>query len=136
MLYAAEQQHGGAACMRAQVAGGIWADRFGGKAVLGYGVLWWSLATMLTPLAAQSGLIPLLAARALMGIGEGVAMPAMNTLLSRWVLMGWALTREGGGDMTREGGGRGRGLSLVHGMCFSAVQVVPGGGGGPWCPVV
>lgn len=66
-----------------QVAGGIWADRFGGKVVLGFGVVWWSMATALTPLAAQAGLPALLAARALMGIGEGVAMPAMNNLLSR-----------------------------------------------------
>ncbi len=66
-----------------QVAGGIWADRFGGKVVLGLGVLWWSAATALTPWAAGQGLPTLLAARALMGIGEGVAMPAMNTLLSK-----------------------------------------------------
>ena len=66
-----------------QVAGGVWADRFGGKRVLAFGVIWWSLATALTPLAANLGLPVLLAARACMGIGEGVAMPAMNTLLSR-----------------------------------------------------
>ena len=38
---------------------------------------------MATPFAAQMGLPVLLAARACMGIGEGVAMPAMNNLLSR-----------------------------------------------------
>ena len=53
--------------------------------MLGGGVVWWSLATALTPLAAQLGLPVLLAARAAMGVGEGVAMPAMNNLLSRWV---------------------------------------------------
>ncbi len=68
-----------------QVVGGIWADKFGGKLVLGLGVLWWSAATALTPIAAQLGLPWLLAARALMGVGEGVAMPAMNNMLSRWV---------------------------------------------------
>jgi len=68
-----------------QVAGGVWADRFGGKLVLGAGVVWWSIATALTPAAASAGLVPLCAARALMGIGEGVAMPAMNNLLSKWV---------------------------------------------------
>ena len=66
-----------------QVLGGVWADRFGGKRVLGLGVLWWSLATVLTPIAAQVSLPVLLAARACMGIGEGVAMPAMNNLLSK-----------------------------------------------------
>ncbi|KAK9843080.1 hypothetical protein WJX74_006724 [Apatococcus lobatus] len=68
-----------------QVLGGVWADRLGGKLVLGFGVAWWSLATALTPLAASLGLPALLFARACMGIGEGVAMPAMNNLLSRWV---------------------------------------------------
>lgn len=66
-----------------QVLGGIWADKFGGKLVLGFGVVWWSIATAMTPLAAQLGLPALLGARALMGIGEGVAMPAMNNMLSR-----------------------------------------------------
>ena len=66
-----------------QVAGGVWADRFGGKVVLGFGVIWWSLATVLTPFAAGFGLPVMLAARACMGIGEGVAMPAMNNLLSK-----------------------------------------------------
>jgi ACS family sodium-dependent inorganic phosphate cotransporter len=51
--------------------------------VLGLGVVWWSMATAFTPIAAQMGLPALLAARALMGVGEGVAMPAMNNLLSR-----------------------------------------------------
>lgn len=51
--------------------------------VLGLGVLWWSAATALTPWAAGQSLPMLLAVRALMGIGEGVAMPAMNTMLSK-----------------------------------------------------
>ena len=66
-----------------QVAGGVWADRFGGKKVLGFGVIWWSLATIMTPITAKISLPVLLAARACMGIGEGVAMPAMNNLLSK-----------------------------------------------------
>ncbi|KAH7435220.1 hypothetical protein KP509_06G055000 [Ceratopteris richardii] len=68
-----------------QIAGGVWADRVGGKQVLGFGVIWWSLATMATPIAAKLGLPVLLIVRACMGIGEGVAMPAMNNLLSKWV---------------------------------------------------
>ncbi|MCO5548515.1 hypothetical protein L7F22_001975 [Adiantum nelumboides] len=68
-----------------QIAGGIWADSIGGKQVLGFGVVWWSLATMATPFAAKLGLPCLLFVRACMGIGEGVAMPAMNNLLSKWV---------------------------------------------------
>uniref|UniRef100_A0A0D9XH22 Major facilitator superfamily (MFS) profile domain-containing protein n=1 Tax=Leersia perrieri TaxID=77586 RepID=A0A0D9XH22_9ORYZ len=68
-----------------QILGGIWADRFGGKIVLGFGVVWWSIATILTPIAAKIGLPFLLVMRAFMGIGEGVAMPAMNNILSKWV---------------------------------------------------
>ncbi|KAL2898757.1 Sodium-dependent phosphate transport protein 1 chloroplastic [Bienertia sinuspersici] len=68
-----------------QVAGGIWADTVGGKTVLGFGVVWWSVATILTPVAAKLGLPFLLVVRAFMGIGEGVAMPAMNNILSKWV---------------------------------------------------
>ncbi|KAL0339432.1 UNVERIFIED_CONTAM: Ascorbate transporter, chloroplastic [Sesamum angustifolium] len=68
-----------------QIVGGIWADKIGGKLVLGFGVVWWSIATILTPIAARIGLPFLLVMRAFMGIGEGVAMPAMNNLLSKWI---------------------------------------------------
>lgn len=68
-----------------QIVGGIWADKFGGKPVLGFGVIWWSVATVLTPVAARIGLPFLLIMRAFMGIGEGVAMPAMNNMLSKWI---------------------------------------------------
>ncbi|KAK8345660.1 hypothetical protein V6Z12_A07G163600 [Gossypium hirsutum] len=68
-----------------QILGGIWADKIGGKLVLGFGVVWWSVATVLTPIAARFGLPFLLIMRAFMGIGEGVAMPAMNNLLSKWI---------------------------------------------------
>lgn len=38
--------------------------------MLGFGVVWWSIATILTPLAAKIGLPFLLIMRAFMGIGE------------------------------------------------------------------
>ncbi|MBT7450816.1 MAG: MFS transporter, partial [Rhodospirillaceae bacterium] len=44
-----------------QVVGGSLADRFGGKLVLGAGVLLWSLFTILTPPAASLGLAVLIA---------------------------------------------------------------------------
>ncbi|KAG1337741.1 Ascorbate transporter, chloroplastic [Cocos nucifera] len=68
-----------------QIAGGVWADTVGGKSVLGFAVIWWSIATALTPVAAKIGLPFLLVVRAFMGIGEGVAMPAMNNILSKWI---------------------------------------------------
>lgn len=70
-----------------QVAGGSLAARFGGKAVLGFGVLWWSLFTLLTPLSAFASFPILIATRILMGLGEGVAFPATYHLLGRWVPM-------------------------------------------------
>lgn len=46
--------------------------------MLGFGVVWWSLATILTPIAAKVGLPFLLVVRALMGIGE-VGLPYFST---------------------------------------------------------
>ncbi|KAJ6849024.1 putative anion transporter 2, chloroplastic [Iris pallida] len=66
------------------VAGGALADRYGGKRVMAWGAVLWSLATFLTPLAAEHSIGMLLAVRILFGLAEGVALPSMNTLLSRW----------------------------------------------------
>lgn len=68
-----------------QAIGGWLSNRYGGKYVLGFAVLWWSLFTILTPVAAGLALPLLLATRAIMGLGEGLAYPATFTLLSRWV---------------------------------------------------
>jgi ACS family sodium-dependent inorganic phosphate cotransporter len=68
-----------------QVLGGWLADRYGGKVVLGLGVLWWSIFTLLTPPAAAVSLTVLFIARVGMGLGEGVAFPAIYYLFARWV---------------------------------------------------
>ncbi len=68
-----------------QVFGGWLADRFGGKIVLGIGVLWWSVFTLLTPPAAAFSFTVLFLARVGMGLGEGVAFPAIYNLYARWV---------------------------------------------------
>ncbi|KAL5075932.1 hypothetical protein RYX36_014916 [Vicia faba] len=70
-----------------QITGGIWADTVGGKQVLGFGVIWWSVTIILTHVATKLELPFLLVARASMGVGEGVAMSAMNNILSKWVLV-------------------------------------------------
>jgi MFS transporter, ACS family, solute carrier family 17 (sodium-dependent inorganic phosphate cotransporter), other len=67
-----------------QLAGGWIADRFGGKAVLAFGVACWSLATFITPLCAALSFPLLLAARVLLGVGEGVNFPAIHSLAARW----------------------------------------------------
>ncbi|MFI5318579.1 MAG: ACS family MFS transporter [Myxococcota bacterium] len=68
-----------------QVPGGWLAGRFGGKHVLAGGVLLWSLFTALTPPAAFVSFAGLVAARVLMGMGEGVTFPSIYALFSRWV---------------------------------------------------
>ena len=68
-----------------QIAGGRLADRFGGKVVLGAGVLLWSLFTILTPPAAWMGFTVLLLVRVGMGMGEAVTFPSIYSLFSKWV---------------------------------------------------
>ncbi|XP_020250438.1 probable anion transporter 3, chloroplastic isoform X2 [Asparagus officinalis] len=48
------------------------------------GVTLWSLATFLTPWAAETSLWALLSMRILLGVAEGVALPSMNNMVSRW----------------------------------------------------
>lgn len=67
-----------------QVLGGWLADRYGGKVILGFGVLWWSIFTLLTPPAAAVSLAVLFIARVGMGLGEGIAFPAIHNLFARW----------------------------------------------------
>ncbi|KAJ8899951.1 hypothetical protein K2173_019656 [Erythroxylum novogranatense] len=66
------------------VIGGALVDKYGGKRVMAWGVALWSLATLLTPLAANHSTVSLLAVRTFFGLAEGVALPSMNILLSRW----------------------------------------------------
>lgn len=61
------------------------ANRYGGKRVLGFAVLWWSLWTMLTPAAATLSFGALVAARIAMGLGESAMFPAVYNLYGRWV---------------------------------------------------
>lgn len=67
-----------------QVPGGWLASRYGGKVVMGVAVAWWSLWTLLTPIAAAISLPVLYAARIAMGLGEAATFPAAYYLGSRW----------------------------------------------------
>lgn len=67
-----------------QIGGGRLADRFGGKLILGLGVLVWSLFTIITPAAAFMGLFALFGARIGMGLGEAVTFPSIYSLVTRW----------------------------------------------------
>ena len=68
-----------------QIPAGYLSDRFGGKWVLGLGVLFWSLFTLLTPASAALGITMLLVCRFLMGVAEAVTWPSIYSLYSRWV---------------------------------------------------
>ena len=68
-----------------QVLGGYLSDKFGAKIVLGYGLVFWSIFTILTPLAAYAGFTFLILARICMGLGEGITFPAWHSLYARWV---------------------------------------------------
>ena len=68
-----------------QIPAGYLSDRFGGKWVLGLGVLFWSLFTLLTPASSALGITVLLACRFLMGVAEAVTWPSIYSLYSRWV---------------------------------------------------
>ncbi|KAL9257461.1 putative anion transporter 3, chloroplastic [Drosera capensis] len=70
--------------MFSSVIGGALVDKYGGKPILAWGVSLWSLATLITPWAADHSTVALLAVRACFGLAQGVTMPSMNILLSRW----------------------------------------------------
>jgi len=69
-----------------QIVGGWVSDRFGTRRTLIVCSLIWASATVLTGLA--GGLYSLLAARLLLGLGEGATFPAATAAMSRWVAKG------------------------------------------------
>lgn len=69
-----------------QVLGGRLADKFGGEKLLIIAMLIWSLMTAATPHAAAMGNIPVIAARVLLGAGEGLALPAIHSMIQKYVV--------------------------------------------------
>eukprot|EP00189_Rhodosorus_marinus_P002021 CAMPEP_0113956880 /NCGR_PEP_ID=MMETSP0011_2-20120614/2352_1 /TAXON_ID=101924 /ORGANISM="Rhodosorus marinus" /LENGTH=516 /DNA_ID=CAMNT_0000967165 /DNA_START=248 /DNA_END=1798 /DNA_ORIENTATION=+ /assembly_acc=CAM_ASM_000156 len=68
-----------------QIPGGYFADRYGGKVVFAFGVLTWSTMTMLFPYLVDRSLTLTLISRGLLGVGEGVILPAMSQMVSKWI---------------------------------------------------
>jgi MFS transporter, ACS family, glucarate transporter len=75
-----------------QIPGGWLADRWGARAVLTGGLLWWSLCTGFTALVAVSPLADLLGlvgalmlVRFALGVGEAVALPSFNRAVANWM---------------------------------------------------
>ena len=72
-----------------QIQGGVLADRLGGKAVISAAVVVFSIASLLTPLSLSAAAVSagvalplMLLARALVGLGEGVVLPAVTNMLA------------------------------------------------------
>ena len=64
--------------------GGWLAARWNGWGVLALAVFGYSVATLLTPLAAATSLPTLIACRVLLGMGEGCTLPALHHVTARW----------------------------------------------------
>jgi MFS transporter, ACS family, solute carrier family 17 (sodium-dependent inorganic phosphate cotransporter), other len=68
-----------------QIPGGWLSSKYGGKAVLFYGVILWSLGTLIAPWCATLGMGPLLISRFIVGLGEGVAPSAATGILAKTI---------------------------------------------------
>lgn len=71
-----------------QPIAGRLADRFGARATIAAGLLWWSLltvATALVPAGHPQMLLILIGLRFMLGVGEAVIFPAGNRLVSTWI---------------------------------------------------
>jgi ACS family glucarate transporter-like MFS transporter len=75
-----------------QIPGGWLGDRWGARRVLTAAVIWWSIFTALTaiaatlPLASLTGVLgSLLLVRFLIGVGEAAALPNFNRAVANWL---------------------------------------------------
>lgn len=68
-----------------QIPMGWLTNSYGGKLIMGIALIWWSICTILTPLAAITSLSVLIVVRIAMGAGETGAFPASYNLFSRWI---------------------------------------------------
>jgi sugar phosphate permease len=90
------------------VLSGMLVDRFGPRRILLAGMLIWSLASALTPVA--GGFAGLLLLRILLGVGEAPGFPAATRVASRWL----------------PAGERGIGLALIGGVAVSGSLLISG----------
>jgi ACS family glucarate transporter-like MFS transporter len=71
-----------------QVPAGMLAARYGSRALLTLGVVWWGVATALTaslPTSIPHAIALLVAVRFLLGAGEAVIYPAANQFVACWI---------------------------------------------------
>ncbi|XP_052864741.1 sialin [Anopheles cruzii] len=68
-----------------ELPGGRLAEVIGGRRVFGYSMLWASLLTLLTPLAANTHYIAVVILRAVLGFFLGASWPAIHPLTAVWI---------------------------------------------------
>ncbi|GFT85486.1 hypothetical protein NPIL_605171 [Nephila pilipes] len=68
-----------------QIPGGRLAELYSGKWVFGLGTFVPALLTLMTPWAARLHVGLLIALRALEGLAQGITIPAMHSMLGRWL---------------------------------------------------
>jgi len=68
-----------------QIPGGYLANRYGAKYVFAVGFFTWSTMTLLFPYFTDKSLILMLISRCLIGMGEGMILPAMSQMVSTWI---------------------------------------------------
>ncbi|WP_260987722.1 MFS transporter [Roseomonas gilardii] len=69
-----------------QIVGGLTADRLGARRTLAICGLVWTVGTILTGLV--GGLVSLVLARILLGIGEGATFPSATSAMTKWIAVG------------------------------------------------
>jgi len=69
-----------------QLPSGWLTNRFGGRLMLFYAMLVWSVCVILTPISAAVSFPLLIAVRVLMGVGEAFTTPSIYNLFGRWLL--------------------------------------------------
>ncbi|XP_067841355.1 sialin-like [Heptranchias perlo] len=67
-----------------QIPAGFFADRVGGKLIVGVGALVSAVCTLLIPLAADLGASYVIALRFLAGLAESTILPAVTAVWSKW----------------------------------------------------
>jgi len=71
-----------------QTVGGWFADRFGPRRVLTFGVVWWGIFTALTAAVSPrlaGAIVLFVIVRFLLGAGEAIIFPASNQFIARWI---------------------------------------------------
>jgi ACS family sodium-dependent inorganic phosphate cotransporter len=71
--------------MAMQIVGGVLADKYGGKRVMLWSLVAWSVFTVLTPIAASASFAMLILVRIGLGLGEAPLSPAVLSLYGRWI---------------------------------------------------